>query len=105
MNVVRRAFRDLLARGFLIEVAAAIALALALLDFVQAVSGAIVTFATTEFSGEPDALGLAHWFGDRLTFSVAGHPLMLAPVVSTSLTLLVVLAIVLLLLRRVPREE
>ena len=104
-DVVQRGLQDLLSRGFLIEVAAAIAVALALLDFVQSLVGAVVTFATTDVGPHDDALGFTDFFGDQLTLTVRGHPLMLASVVASTLVLAAVLFVVMLVLRRVPQAE
>jgi hypothetical protein len=103
MDGVREALADLVQRRFLLEVAAAFALAWAVVGLVSAFVATVVSWGATKSAETSNSLSDA--FGDIYDFDLFGHTLDLRSLVAELVTALLVLAVVLVVLRRVPREE
>jgi hypothetical protein len=95
---IRSSLADLLARGFLIEVAAAVALAWAAVGFVGSFGSTLVQWGDTPARSE-------YFFDGLWRFALFGHVLDVGPLLVSAVELVLVLASVLVLLRAVPRER
>jgi len=98
VRAIRRALRRLGERSWLLEVAAGVALALAFVDVVTAVAATLTTLTQEAREGSGFDLGF-------LTFRIAGRPIYVAPVLTSVLAFLVVLATVAAVARRLPPTE
>lgn len=100
-----RRFVRLLADTWILDLAAGAALGLAFLDFVRSIFSLVIQFWTQkEPEGESFTSIFREGFGS-LGFTIDGRPVYLAPVVETGLTLLLVAAVVILVVRALPAVE
>jgi hypothetical protein len=75
---------------------------LAVVDFIHAVSWSVVTFVTTE--AVDDSFGFNDGPGS-LTVTLFGHPLYLATIVTSALTLAAAIAGAIFIVRRLPADD
>jgi large-conductance mechanosensitive channel len=101
-----RRFVRLLSDTWILDLAAGAALGLAFLDFVRSIFSMIIQFWTQkEPEGDPSVLDIFQGGFGSLEFTVDGRPVYLALIVESGLTLLVIAAVVILVVRALPAVE